>query len=255
MYSDASGPEPGTFLSVAAVFCEKEKAKELNRRWEQLLAPILKDQPANKRYFHMTEFMAHESPYDILHMTQGGRDALQRGLIDAIHDCVDLALIASVRTDEFAVSTAPKDVLGGPHTMCCVWCIERFATHMDETNQLGEIACFLELGDREQDALGSYLNFQIAGNPSLNRRFRFGGHSFIPKTAHHALAAADMIAWEQRTASEKYLADPDQFNQRVLQDILWSKRLHFTHFHRTRIHERAANLIMIKSEECQRGTN
>lgn len=220
-------------LTVSAVFFELEHSKMFNQRWAQILEPVLRDEPANKRYFHMTDFYSRKGPYGILKMSDGARDKLQRDLIDALHDHAEVALVASVRTDEFEAESLKdpelKEVAGTAYTMCCIWCIDQFARYVDKAKKSGETVCFFEHGDRDQDDLEKFLNI-IGANDYYTSWYRFAGHSFMKKTDHHALAAADLAAWEFRNGMEGYLSNPADFNGRVFLDVLWQKKVTGTHF-------------------------
>ena len=227
-YADASGFK-GPIVSVASFLFKKEDADALNEEWATILYPILKDEPRNKQYFHMHKLFARKHPYR--HLSDGARDALQRDLIDSAHKHMEHGVVTSVRLVEYeseAATAYQKDKLGSPFVMCNIWCMAALAQHLESANLKGDIAYAFEDGDADKKDLEIRLA-KIEASEYLRHKYRyFSGRTFLPKYAHHALGAADMLAWEFRNGAERYFESPEAKNRTFL-DVLFQKPIGAQH--------------------------
>jgi len=215
-FADASGTSaPCEIMSVAAFLFEKGKSAQLDLEWRQLLEPFLNHLPPEKRVFRMSTFMAHQRPYDKLNDAEWL--SLRRRLIESVSGTLEFAVVSSVSAEGYKKMLpigdnnpnlnqriTRKDILGGPFTMCGIWTMRSLASYIGRKNRAGDIVFFFEAGDPDQQELCARIN-DIARSPLLSSRYRYGGHSFVPKQCHHALGAADMMAWEYRIGIEEHL--------------------------------------------------
>jgi len=227
-YADAGGVN-GPILSVANFLFKKDAADALNEEWATMLAPILKDQPKHKQYFHMHDFFTRKGPYS--YMNDGERDALQRDLIDSAHKHMEHGVVASIRRADYeaqVTSDNQRDALGSPFAMCNLWCMSALAEHLEGTNLNGDIAYAFEDGDNDKKDLEIRLA-KIEASQYLRQKYRYySGRTFLPKHAHHALAAADMLSWEFRNAAQQYFESPEAKYRKFL-DVLFAKPLGAQH--------------------------
>jgi len=233
-FMDASGTGPPTqILSVSGYLLGKDESAQLHHEWADILQPIIGEMPETKRYFHMTDFMNRRHPYDRLNEAE--RAYLNRRLVDSINTHVAFGVSASVKRDEFNDANLPDKtaVLGSAYTMCGLWCMDALAEHAVKSDPDCRIAYFFESGDKDEFQLKSFLDKMVA-NDEMAERLRYAGHASIPKHEHHALGAADMLAWEFRNGIENYLlrGNPEP---RVFWELMMNKPILAEHFHPQKI--------------------
>ena len=227
-YADAGGMN-GPIVSVASFLFKKDDADALNREWATILHPILKNEPRNKQHFHMHDFFTRKHPY--AYLGEGARDALQRDLIDSAHKHMEHGVVTSVRKVDYEIEAAGADqkaVLGSPFVMCNFWCMAALAEHLGRADLKGDIAYAFEDGDSDKADLEVRLA-KIEASRYLRHKYRYySGRTFLAKCDHHALGAADMLAWEFRNAAEQYFESPEAEHRKFL-DVLFQKPLGAQH--------------------------
>ena len=233
-YADASEaknpgiPKEERILSVANFIFSKDKAECLNNEWAHILEPVLRNEPPEKRFFHMHHFYTHKPPYHRL--SDGEHLALQRDLIDSAHKNTEFGVVGSVQLSEYdrVVDPRTREVMGGPFTMCNLWCMDSLCDYLKSKDLEGDIAYAFEDGDSDKLELDGFLS-KIAASNYLRRKYRYAGRSFMFKHQHHALGSADMLAWEYRNGVELYFKNPDA-PQREFVHVLFKKQIGARHF-------------------------
>jgi hypothetical protein len=233
-YSDASEtkspsiPHADRILSVANFIFSKDKTESLNNEWAELLEPVLQNEPLERRFFHMHDFFVRKPPYRRL--SDGEHLALQRNLIDSAHKNMEFGVVGSVKFSEYekVVDARVREVMGSPFTMCNLWCMESLCDHLKSKNLEGDIAYAFEDGDPDKPELDTFLG-KIASSNFLRQKYRYAGRSFMFKHQHHALGAADMLAWEYRNGIERHFKGPNE-PQREFVHVLFEKPIGARHF-------------------------
>ena len=239
-------------LSVACFLYEKSASQALDQAWENRLQPILGHLPEKKRFFHTFEFMTHAEPYDRLNEAEWL--SLRHDLIQAATTNLAFAAVCHVSVPEyeteFPAGSHSRKTMGGPLAMCGIWALDAISEHLNEKNLPGEVAYFFEAGDLGQDELEDRIK-EVSASSHYSERYRYGAHSFVPKTKHHALGAADMLAWEYRTGVNEYLKDPT-YQPGPFFDQLFSAPIGAIHFSRHNIRVRNLSVSLQRAEDWAR---
>ena len=255
-FSDFSGTQQkNDRLSVACFLYEKSASQKLDDFWKDRLDPILRPLPEHKRFFHMTEFMAHEPPYDLLHMSDGERLSIRHDLIESASKGLEFAAVCHLSVTDYDKEVPEhshaRKLMGGPLAMCGIWALDAISEHLNKKNVPGEIAYFFECGDLGQDELEQRIK-QVSASRFYVERYRYGGHAFVPKTKHHALAAADMLAWEYRNGIEEYFKDPEAHRSGPFFEQLFSPPVTALHFSENNIRMRSLSESIQKAKHWAR---
>lgn len=102
-------------------------------------------------------------------------------------------------------------------------------TTLDRDKKVGDIAYAFEAGDPDQNELSDRIT-KISRSAYLSRRYHYGGHAFVPKQYHHALGAADMLAWEYRIGVAEARRSPSAFRAGPFFSQLFSAPIAALHF-------------------------
>jgi hypothetical protein len=242
-YSDASLtrqspniPEADRFITVATFMFEASASRLVNEKWEAILEPVLKGLPPNKRFFHMTDLFEKRRPYT--NFNEADKLGLQRQLIDSLQQHVEFGAVASVRLSEYeaVVNELPEGIskeMGSAYAFLNLWCMDALAGHLRANKKEGDIAFIFEDGDSDKNDLDIRMA-KIEASRYLKRRFRYyRGRTYMPKTGHHALAAADMLAWEYRNGIEKHFKWHEP--QRLMMYAMFDEPVHAQYFSETSI--------------------
>lgn len=198
-YADTSGPHGG-YISVGSYVFEKDKADQLDQEWANILGPILNGKPPGKRFFRMANFWAREKPFDKLSIP--ARDRMCSQLIESARRCIRSGRLAAVNLDAYSAELLKPEfeILGSAYAMCNLWCAESLADELAETDR---VLFTFENGDPGEAELEGKLR-EISESHYLTERFKYHNHAFVPKSAHYALGAADMLAWGFRNRVHEY---------------------------------------------------
>lgn len=121
-------------------------------------------------------------------------------LVAVICDHAMLGVMAAVRkdaVDQFMRETpnAFDSDVGGRYSLCVMGVLTALGNKLAKDARPEAVHYIFEEGDDRQRHASRILN-DIALTPELRQRFRYGGHSFLPKTAFPHFQAADLLAWE-----------------------------------------------------------
>jgi len=201
-YFDGSGgSEPTKVLSVAGYLLDSEMAKQLNREWGSNLDHLLKGRPESKRYFRMTEFMRHRTP-PWSSMMESERADLRITLAESAKKAVLAGILVAVKIDDFArAQPQVRKILSNPYVACAKRVMDIAAQYVKATHGDAKITYFFEKGDAGQKDLDAFLD-RVHDSDVARARYSYKNHLPLTKTAGHPLWAADMLAWEFRTAIE-----------------------------------------------------
>lgn len=230
-YFDASGvSDPARVLSVAAYLLESDACKALHKRWTELLHPFFGGLPENKRYFRMSDFKARViQPYS--GMNEAERLSLHRDLLDAANEAVTLGVLASVKRQDFdGLTDRETHALGNPYMACSVCCMDALGQYLSKEQPDSTIAFFFASGDPGQGELYTFIN-RVAGNAELAEHYRYNSQASAYQHDNHALGAADMLAWEYRTAIEEDILDQKTGTARVFFNVMLQKPMKIVHLH------------------------
>jgi hypothetical protein len=127
--------------------------------------------------------------------------------------------------------------------MCGISALEAISEHLRKKNVSGEVVYFFEAGDLGQDELEDRIK-AVSKSTYYSERYRYGAHAFVPKTKHHALGAADMLAWEYRTGFAEYLKYTANYQPGLFFEQLFRGPVAALHFSKQHLQIRTLSLAL-----------
>lgn len=210
VYFDESQSDEEQILCLAGYVFRKERAIELQSKWESVLKEY--DVPI----FHMVD-CAHGTK-NFANLSKNKRVALQIKLFDLLKEHMEcgFAVTFDLRYAYLCPSARSSNIEKlSPYGLCCYWCLMHARGWANRDGGEMEIAYFFEAGhNNEREA--SKIVSDTFSEPKNCELYRYAGHAFIPKTKAVLLQTADILAWHWR----KHLADKKNGKPGMRKDLL-----------------------------------
>ena len=184
-YSDAGPP----VMVVAGYLVDRENLLAFNAEWAAMLTKY------ELPYFRMSALAHGNEPFDKLCLDQRievGKEAIaiiNRRMKYGVSNSADINAFTAMIDDER---------VGEVYTFCARNMFHAVEEWADENDFQGQIAYFFEAGHKHQRQ-ASFIMDQVARVPGMSEKFRYAGHSFVPKERLYGLQAADLFAWHLYT--------------------------------------------------------
>lgn len=184
-YFDESGSHTGApILCVAGYLFEKEKCRQLDLEWGEVLHGF------QLPYFHMVDCAHGNPPFEHLNLQERIQcETLMIGLIKKymIHGfsvTIDEAQYDAWRTDQYPL-------FGSAYSWCCWMSLLGVESWAEKNNFDGKIAYFFEAGHDSQGEANRIMaeSMDIPG-------IRYASHTFAKKMELRPLQTADILAWQ-----------------------------------------------------------
>jgi hypothetical protein len=220
--------ESGTHASAPS-FCVggylfyPQKATFFHDEWRKILLPL---RSKGITHFHAADLAAKEREFG--NLSDPGRDALFRSLIDLIHSTAAIGIVGEIKRDAYRkwVAACPRFAkqAGSEFAIACMQCLFAFAKWVGERGET-EIVYRFEAGNKPQmDEISALLN-AVSSNPKVKEALRFREYGFSPKgETAHPLEAANLLLWAYQKLNVDQNACPDYV--KISRRLLYKSKIH-----------------------------
>lgn len=190
-YFDESQSEDPQVFCVAGYLFTKESAEAMEQPWRLILAEY------GLPFFHMVD-CAHGNK-TCAHLSKDKREALQTRLFDLLKarmTCGFAVTFDMACEQELAKIKWPDGGDLTPYSACCYFVLHLVGRWAQKYEKTGDrIVYAFEAGasgeKRANELMHRTFKIDVGGN-----RFRYAGHSYIPKGSYAGIECADALAWQ-----------------------------------------------------------
>lgn len=219
-YFDESETADGRIFCVAGYVFQKDRLAALEDVWSAILVEF------GLSHFHMVD-CAHGNG-EFARLTIEQRVEVQTKLFDALKEHMDHGICITFDTaaaEQFQAATLHGVVGVDPYTLCAYSALHSAGIWARKQSEPIQVAYFFEAGSANQ-AQANRVMHKLFDDPPVADRFRYAGHSFIPKRNSAAIQCADILAW-QGAKDRKSLAE-GRPRRKDLMNLL-EREHYFTH--------------------------
>ena len=194
-----SGPNADSESKITCVggyLFNEDQQKSFSEQWSVILKPL---KSKGISYFHAYNcFNRIDEPRNKWsNLNFAERYGLMGDLVTVIRSSAIMGFVAKIDDQIFDREMARNKLqnsVGSKYAICTFRVLNFWGRWANENSLQGKIIYRFESGNEHEPELG-YMLKQIADNPILSERFRYGTHSFEPKDAMLPLQAADLLMW------------------------------------------------------------
>jgi hypothetical protein len=185
-YFDESGTQAGSpLLCVAGYVFEKEKCRQLDLEWNEVLHGF------QLPYFHMVD-CAHGNR-SFQHLNRQERIECEIEMIKLIRKYMLFGSAVSVDERHYDSIDYNKHA-GSAYSWLCWLSLMAVRAWADQNNFDGKIAYFFEAGHASKGEANQLMG-RIFDSPHLREQYRYASHAFVDKRQNRPIQTADMLAW------------------------------------------------------------
>lgn len=186
-FDESESKDPWLFCVAGYIF-ERDTCNAMEAPWTALLEEF------GVPFFHMVDCAHGAKSFKVL--SRESRITLQTKIFDLVKAHMKMGLCVSfdMRNCDLLAQINFPGISKGPvdhYTLCCYWCISEVARQAHLERMHGDITYFFEAG-----ALHQRFAAALLADVFRSRRYRYGGHHFVTKTASAGIQAADILAWQ-----------------------------------------------------------
>jgi hypothetical protein len=177
-YFDESGSHDGSpVLCVAGYLFEKERCKELDLKWKEVLDRF------QLPYFRMSACAHNNLPHPVEpfgHLSPEECIEAEKAMIALINEHATLGVAVTVNEVDYEtwLDGRGRILAGDAYTYCCWQILAGIRSWINANNFQGDIAYFFESGHASEPEANALMN-RIFKDPQLRASYRYVSHSFV----------------------------------------------------------------------------